>query len=101
MSPKKRQIQIILDKLQIEYWQLNQKINNLDYFIESNSVKQINKNYPKGSSSFYLRWKYIKIKGVSKEHIPLLLEQREAMIRYWNILKQRIDKLSKQFEECE
>ena len=98
-TPKeKRNIQIVLDKLQIEYWQLYQKVNNLDYFIETNSTKIINKNYQKGAP-LYQRFEYLKIKGVSKKHIPLLIEQREVMLRYLNILQARINDLSKQFKE--
>lgn len=99
MTKEKRDIQIELDKLWIEYSQLYQKFNNLDYFIETNSTKIINKKYPKGAP-FYQRFKYLNIKGVSKKHIPLLIEQREVMLRYLNILKARIDDLSKQFKEC-
>jgi len=99
MTKKQRDIQIILDKLWIEYSQLYQKVNNLKYFIETNSTKIINKNYQKGAP-IYQRFEYLKIKGVSKKQIPMLIEQREAMLRYLNILQARIDDLSKQFKEC-
>lgn len=99
MTKEKRNIQIVLDKLWIEYSQLYQKINNLDYFIEMNAIKKINKNYKKGAP-LYQRVKYLHIKGVSAKQVPLLIEQREVMLRYLNILQTRIDDLSKQFKEC-
>ena len=99
MTKKQRDIQVVLDKLWVEYSQLYQKVNNLDYFIETNSTKTINKNYQKGAP-LYQRFEYLKIKGVSKNHIPLLIEQREVMLRYLNILQTRIDDLSKKFKEC-
>lgn len=37
---EKRDIQIVLDELWVEYSQLYQKINNLDYFIKTNSIKK-------------------------------------------------------------
>ena len=78
MSPEKRNIQIVLDKLWIEYSQLYQRVNNLDYHIS----KQV----------------------CSANHIPhsldLLYNQYEAMKTYLDILKERIDDLSKQFKEC-
>ena len=99
MTKEKRNIQIVLDKLWIEYSQLYQKVNNLDYFIEMNAIKKINKNYKKGTP-LYQRVKYLHIKGVSVKQVPLLIEQREVMLRYLNILQIRIDDLSKQFKEC-
>ena len=79
MTQEKRNIQIILDKLWIEYSQLYQKVNNLDYHLS----KQV----------------------CSENNIPhsldLLYNQYEAMKTYLNILKDRIDDLSKQFKECE
>ncbi len=98
MTKEQRKIQIILDELWIEYSQLYQKVNNLDYFIEINSIKRINKNYQKGAP-LYQRFEYLKINGVSRKQIPLLIEQREVMLRYLNILQARIDDLSKQFKE--
>ena len=98
MTKEQRNIQRVLDKLQVEYSQLYQKVNNLDYFIETNSTKIINKNYQKGAP-IYQRFKYLKIKGVSKKQIPLLIEQREVRLRYLNILQARIDDFSKQFKE--
>ena len=78
MSPEKRNIQIVLDKLWIEYSQLYQKVNNLDYHL-SKQVCSAN-NIP--------------------HSLDLLYNQYEAMKTYLDILKERIDDLSKQFKEC-
>lgn len=75
MTKEKRNIQIVLDKLWIEYSQLYQKVNNLDYFLETHINEET-------------------------YQIELMCAQHKIMNTYLNILKQRIDDLSKQFKEC-
>ena len=78
MTQEKRNIQIVLDKLWIEYSQLYQKVNNLDYHLSEQCC----------------------LENAIPHSLHLLCKQYEAMKTYLNILKERIDDLSKQFKEC-
>ena len=78
MTPEKRNIQVILDKLWIEYSQLYQKVNNLHWHLHL----------------------VVDDENEGQYGIKLLQEQHKAMTTYLNILKERIDNLSKEFKEC-
>ena len=92
MTQEKRNIQIILDKLWIEYSQLYQRVNNLDYFI-AQSIHLCADDQER----IYLKDEQT---NMSAYHTDLLKKQWKVMNEYLNIIKARIDDLSKQFKEC-
>ena len=92
MTPEKRDIQIILNKLGDEYSELFQKVNRLDLFISQNIHLCAD-----GQERIYLRSEKT---NMSAYHTDLLKKQWKVMNKYLNILKERIDDLSKQFKEC-
>lgn len=105
MRQEQRKIQIILDELWVEYSQLYQKINNLAYFINYQSIvdKSELDDY---NNEIYISKLEKQCKLFNKEKISLtqenLMRQQFAyMGEYLSILKARIDDLSKQFKECE
>lgn len=104
MTKEKRDLQIVLDKLWIEYSQLCQKINNLAYFINYQSIVD-KSNLDQYNNATYISELEKQCKLFNKEKISLtqenLMRQQFAyMGEYLSILKARIDDLSKQLKEC-
>ena len=90
---KKREIQIILDKLWIEYSQLYQKVNNLEDFI---------KNRMALSDGLYGQSMDItkKLVFVNQKQQELLCKQLEFMKQYLNCLSERISDLGEQYKNA-
>ena len=92
MTKKQRDIQIILDKLWVEYSQLYQRVNSLDYFINY-KMSAPDTLHPQDMET---TMRLVKVSQCQAYYLP---KQLEVMKTYLNILKERIDDLSKQFKE--
>ena len=93
MTKEKREIQIVLDNLWIEYSQLYQKVNNLEYFINY-KMSAPDTLHPQDME---ITKRLVKVSTFQAYYLP---KQLEAMKTYLDILRLRIDDLSKQFKEC-
>lgn len=90
MTENKRQLQIVLDKLWIEYSQLYQRVNSLDYFINY-KMSAPDTLHPQDMETTK---RLIKVSQFQANCLP---KQLESMKTYLDILKDRINDLSEQF----
>ena len=88
----------------IEYWQLYQKVNNLGYFINCESLVDKSEldeyNNAIYISKFNRQCKLFNKEKISLTQDYLMRQQLACMTEYLRVLKDRIDDLSKEFKEC-